>query len=77
MKHLLHLILLFALVGCSGGTAYAVSSLPRESITLPAAQLAPLIQGEANFSFELYRALPSEENLIFSPYSIYLAFGMV
>lgn len=77
MKRLVHLILLFALVGCSSGTAYAVSNLPRESINLPAEQLAPLTQGEASFSFDLYRALPSKENLIFSPYSIYLAFGMV
>ncbi|MFO3795901.1 MAG: serpin family protein, partial [Anaerolineales bacterium] len=77
MKRLLHLVLLFVLIGCASGSAYAVSKLPRQSISLPAKQLAPLRQGEANFAFDLYHALPSGENLIFSPYSIYLAFGMV
>lgn len=77
MKRLTHLILLFVLVGCSSGVTYASSQLPRENVNLSTAQLTPLTEGETKFAFDLYHTLPANGNVIFSPYSIHLAFGMV
>lgn len=77
MKRLMHLILLFVLVGCSSGVTYASSQLPRENVNLSIAQLTPLTEGETKFAFDLYHTLPVDGNVIFSPYSIHLAFGMV
>jgi len=56
------------------------ADLPRvESPDVSEAQIAQLVAGNQAFAFDLYRALAAAEdgNLIYSPYSISLAFSML
>ncbi len=39
-------------------------------------QISDLVQGNNEFAFEMYREQGGSENLVFSPYSISLAFSM-
>lgn len=47
-----------------------------ESPDVAEEQVAELVRGNNDFAFDLYRAESEDDNLIFSPYSISLAFSM-
>lgn len=55
------------------------ANLPRQAPAVDDAQIEQLVQGNNQFAFDLYQAIraASDENLIYSPYSISLAFSMV
>jgi serpin B len=70
------------LSACGSGKAainVAASQLSRvENPNVPAADLEQLVQGNTAFAFDLYQAVrASDGNLVYSPYSISLAFAMV
>ena len=72
--------LIVGLVGCtpSASADEVRSSEPRQTPTsLPANELAELVDGNNAFAFDLYRQVSNgEENLFFSPYSISVALAM-
>jgi serpin B len=83
MNKLLSLLFVLLLVAC-GGTApqgqVVQADVPRiESPDVSDAQVAQLVAGNQAFAFDLYHAVAAGEggNLIYSPYSISLAFSMV
>ncbi len=61
-----------------GPAQVAASQLGRvENPNVPAADLEQLVQGNTAFAFDLYQAVRSQSgNLVYSPYSISLAFAM-
>jgi serpin B len=69
--------------GCHPNTArvqLVQASLPRvESPVVSEEQAAQIVEGNNAFAFELYHAIMAgvSENLIYSPYSIWLAFSML
>ena len=71
------------LVGCNpipGNAQLVQSDLPRlESPAVSAGQEAQLVDGNNSFAFGMYHVINQEkiDNLIFSPYSIWLAFSMI
>jgi serpin B len=87
MQHRTRIIITFSLIlvlaGCqsaSVGGKLVQADLPR--IQAPAVsenQLATLSEGHNTFAFDLYHTLTSDNkaNLIYSPFSIWLAFSMV
>jgi serpin B len=62
-----------------GPARVAASKLAREETpNVQAADLGQLFEGNTSFAFDLYQAVrTSEGNLVYSPYSISLAFAMV
>jgi serpin B len=62
-----------------GPAQVAASQLSRvESPNAPASDLGQLVAGNTAFAFDLYQAVRSQSgNLVYSPYSISLAFSMV
>ena len=77
------LCLMVLLAGChSAGSKGQLlqSNLPRVvSPDVTDAQVGQLVSGNNAFAFDFYHAIPASEtdNLIFSPYSIWLAFSML
>ncbi len=71
------LALNLVLSACSGGQV-AASSLSRNTAPeVPEADSGQLVAGNSAFAFDLYQSMRSSpENLVFSPYSISLAFTM-
>jgi serpin B len=67
------------LSACGPGNKVAESKLGRVmNPAVPAPDLEQLVAGNTAFAFDLYQALsPSNGNMVFSPYSISLAFAMV
>jgi serpin B len=66
--------------GPAPGGQLVQADVPRlESPDMSDAQVAQLVAGSQAFAFDLYRALAAGEegNLIYSPYSISLAFSML
>ena len=77
------LCLAVLLAGChpAGSSGQLVKSdLPRVvSPDVTGAQVGQLVSGNNAFAFDLYHTIPASEtgNLVFSPYSIWLAFSML
>ncbi len=84
MRSPLHLLFIAAIIpalflSACGPAQVAASQLSRvENPNVPASDLEQLVQGNTAFAFDLYRVVrTSEGNLVYSPYSISLAFAMV
>ena len=86
MRSILSIVVVaLLLVACGSGEADGSSSKVRllkadtsrvESPDVSLKQVAKLVRGNNDFAFDLYRTEGGEDDLIFSPYSISLAFSM-
>jgi serpin B len=86
MKSHLHLLMAILIIpalllsACGGGGTGQVTQSNLQRVALPSASKADvqaLVEGNTAFAFDLYQALRSSSgNLVYSPYSISLAFAM-
>jgi serpin B len=80
LPSLLMVILLLSVAGCSGGEGWVMAQSEKPRVTSPAvdvSNLTDLVNGNSEFTFDLYQALTEKDgNLFYSPHSISLALAM-